>query len=138
MNYFRHIFRYIKPRAVIYYSYFIRPILETCPSILYSISKTDSSKIEKLQNRIIKLISGKKFNQHENTTLSQLRSRLNLPLLSSRRSTLFLNKTFKTIHNQDIILASHLHITETPSHSFNLRNYQSSCNTLIQPKYKKN
>jgi len=99
INHFRHILRYIKPSAVTYYPYFIRPILETYPSILYSISKTDSSKIEKLQNRVIKLISGIKLNQHEDTTLSQLRSKLNLPLLASRRSTLLLNKIFKIIHN---------------------------------------
>ena len=76
--------------------------------IIYSISKTDSDNIEKLQNRVLKIISGIKFNKRENVQLSDIRTDLQLPLLSSRREMFFFIKVFNGINGFDTILKSQL------------------------------
>jgi len=131
------ILRYIKPAASSYYNYFIRPLLETYPSILISASTTNSHKLELVQNRALKIISGIKFNKKENTTLSIIRHNLNIPLLYSRRLMLFLNKIFKVIHNLDPILTNSLKQLAPPNHRFPLRTRLPCSNSISIPKYNK-
>src|SRR5215813_10490055 len=85
INLMKHIIKYIKPSATLFYSSFIRSLFESTLSLLYAISQSDSDYIEKVQNRALKLISGIKFNKRENCNLADIRKILNLPLLSSRR-----------------------------------------------------
>ena len=106
INLMKYIIKYIKPLSTLFYSSFIRPILECTPALLYCISKTDSDNIEKLQNRVLKIISGIKFNKRENVHLSDIRTDLQLPLLSSRREMFFFIKAFNGLNGFDTILKS--------------------------------
>jgi len=104
INLMKHIIKYIKPSATLFYSSFIRPLFESTPSLLYAISQSDSDYIEKIQNRVLKIISGVKFNKRENCNLSHIRKNLQLPLLSSRREYFFASKVFQCISGSDTLL----------------------------------
>jgi len=93
--YFKLIFRFIKPAAPTYYKYFIRPILESYPSLLISASPTNLIKLEKIQNRALRILSGIKFNCHENTNLACIRQEFNIPLITSRITILFFKHNFQ-------------------------------------------
>ena len=114
LNMMKTIFEFIKPEAKFYYRHFVRPHLEISPSILYSISKTDSLKLERIQNRALKLITGIKFNHRESINLSNIREHLDIPLLSSRRTIFFLGKIFKALHSLDPILNQSIHFAPLP------------------------
>jgi len=137
LNMMKTIFNFIKSEAKFYYCHFIRPLLEISPSILYSISKTDSQKIERVQNRALKLITGIKFNRPESINLSIIREKLNIPLLSSRRTVLFLGKVFKALHSFDPILNQSLQFAPPPNHRFLFRRSSFHAHTLLIPKYNK-
>src|SRR5215813_7552223 len=96
------ILKYIKPAAPIYYNSIIRPILESTPTLLYQISNSDSERLEKSQNRALKIISGVRFNKPENTNLSKIREDLNIPLLSTRRLFFYINSVYKSHYHRSL------------------------------------
>ena len=85
----KYIIKYIKPLSTLFYSSFIRPLFESTSSLLFAVSQSDSDYIEKVQNRVLKLISHTKFSKRANCNLSDIRKKLHLPLLSSRREAFF-------------------------------------------------
>ena len=104
INLLKHVIKYIKPSATLFYSCFIRPLFESTPSLLFAISQSDSDYMEKVQNRVLKIISGIKFNKRERCNLSHIRNNLQLPLLSSRREFLFAVKVYQCISGSDSLL----------------------------------
>ena len=79
--------------------------MESIPALLFAIAQSDSDTIEKLQNRVLKIISGVKFNKRENCLLSDITEKLQLPLLSSRREFFFFIKAFNAMNEIDKILS---------------------------------
>jgi len=131
VNLLKCLHQYIKPQSKLFYSSYIRPLLESTPSLLYTISKSDSESLEKIQNRALKIISGVKFNKQEVTNLSKIRESLNLPLLSSRRHYFFMIQIFRSINVYNGPLHSLLcpYKTLTP---FTLRNIDLTTSKFLE------
>jgi len=85
INLLKCLYQYIKPQSKLFYTSYIRPLLENNPLFLYAVSKTNSNYLEKIQNRALKIICGVKFNKQESTNLTNLRELYNLLLLSRRQ-----------------------------------------------------
>ena len=77
-----------------FYINYIRPLLEYCPVLLCSLSKTQAIQIEKLQNKALRIVT----NQDYSNSSSMIRQYLNIPTLESRRTALLLIKTFDIIN----------------------------------------
>jgi len=137
INLMKSIFKFIKPVSTLFYCYYIIPILEIYSSILFAISTANSNKLELIQNRALKIISGIKFNQRESLNLSSIRTSLDIPLLSSRRTVNFATKIFKSLNNLDPILSDYLQLAPPLSHRFHLRNKSILHNNLSTPKANK-
>src|SRR5215813_4967154 len=137
LNILRHFIKFIKPSAKLFYSSYIRPIIESTPALLFAISKTESDHIEKLQNRVLKIISGLKFNKKENCRLSDIRENFQLPLLSSRRELFFFFKAFNAINGLDNTLNSLIPPVKTSFCNSTLRTHDPLSVKLTVPKCNK-
>ena len=136
INILKYVIKYIKS-AKLFYSSYIRPIVESTPALLFAISKSDSDHIEKLQNRVLKIISGIKFNKKENCRLSDIREKFQLPLLSSRRELFFFIKAFNAINGLDNILNPLIPPFAVSSCNSILRSYNPLCPKFLVPKVNK-
>jgi hypothetical protein len=110
------------------YKSIIRPVLEYCPSILLATSDKNTDLIERLQNRVIRVI----VQTPSRFSITNGRRFLNLSTLKSGRIYLFNKFVYKKFKLQK---CAHLLITlsqELKSHQRSLR----APNSLIKPFYR--
>ena len=97
--------------AKMYYTSFIRPLLEYAAATLYNMSGTNAQILERIQNKCLRIIT----KAHSRTHRRVLRNLTHIPSLASRHTYLYLCEFYKLYKNISPKLLNDMLIVNTES-----------------------
>jgi hypothetical protein len=107
--------------AKLFYTSLIRPILEYASPVLFSMSVTNSSILETIQNKCIQII----LQENPRVSSHYIREQTNIPSLANRRKFLFLCEFYQLFNNLSPSLSS-MYFENAPMTNYTLRSSSSS------------